>query len=235
MTNNKEKTKKKANRSTAVVQRRFEPKKLSLDDFPTPPWATRALCEWLKSKNIDIGNMSVREPAANRGYMVRPLTEYFKSVEGSDIHDYGYGFPVKNYITDENFSEVDFTITNPPFVLAKEFVQKALPTSKVGVAVIVRLAFIESKDRYYGLFKENPPSYLLQFVERVGMCKGKVEKDLATATAYCWLVWLKNDINKETRINWIEPCKDRLEKDEDYLGETVSPNISNFNSMFIEE
>lgn len=36
-----------ANRSTAVMQRRVEPLD-SLDDFPTPPWATRALCEWLE-------------------------------------------------------------------------------------------------------------------------------------------------------------------------------------------
>ena len=32
------------NRSSAVMQQRKEPHD-SLDDFPTPPWATRALCE----------------------------------------------------------------------------------------------------------------------------------------------------------------------------------------------
>jgi hypothetical protein len=34
------------NRSSAVMQQRSEPHD-SLDDFPTPPWATRALCVWL--------------------------------------------------------------------------------------------------------------------------------------------------------------------------------------------
>lgn len=227
-------TNKKGNRSTAVVQKRSEPK-FSLDDFPTPPWAIRALCEWLVSKNIAIDTMTVREPAANRGHMTNALSEFFKTVEGSDIHDYGYGFPVKNFVTEEDFSEVDFTITNPPFILAKDFIEKALRTSKVGVAVIVRLAFIEGKDRYNALFKENPPTYLLQFVERVGICKGTIKKDVPTATAYCWLVWLKDRKGEETRINWIEPCKERLEREDDYQTETVSPELSNYSNLFEEE
>lgn len=75
------------NRSTAVMQRRAEPHD-SLDDFPTPPWATRALCEFLRRSGEDTANMVAREPAANRGYMVRPLKEYFGRVEASDVHDY---------------------------------------------------------------------------------------------------------------------------------------------------
>ena len=80
------------NRSTAVMQRRVEAHD-SLDDFPTPPWATRALCEWLKHNASQPLDMFVcREPAANRGHMVKPLAEYFAAVEGSDVHDYGANF-----------------------------------------------------------------------------------------------------------------------------------------------
>jgi hypothetical protein len=67
------------NRSLAVMQQRSEPHD-SLDDFPTPPWATRALCEFLLFNGYEIENCTVREPAANRGHMVRPLQEYFASV-----------------------------------------------------------------------------------------------------------------------------------------------------------
>jgi hypothetical protein len=223
------------NTSSAVMQQRVEPK-TSLDDFPTPPWATRALCEWMLSKGKDLKTMSVREPAANRGHMVKPLCEYFEKVDASDIHDYGYGYPVKNYLTDETFSDINFTITNPPFILAREFAQKALRTSTDGVAIIVRLAFIEGKDRFYNLFKDNPPSYLLQFVERVGMVKGTIIKDTGSATAYCWLVWFKDDTSTETKINWIEPCKVSLEKDDDYpTVPTSSPELSTFNQLFEEE
>ena len=87
------------NRSTAVMQRRSEPHD-SLDDFPTPPWATRALCEFLLLTASDpellLSELTCREPAANRGHMVRPLREFFDEVRGSDVHDYGAGFPVND-------------------------------------------------------------------------------------------------------------------------------------------
>jgi hypothetical protein len=69
----------------AVMQRRHEAA-ASLDDFPTPPWATRALCEWLKPQLLD--GDACREPACGRGDMVRPLAEYFARVDAADVHDY---------------------------------------------------------------------------------------------------------------------------------------------------
>ena len=71
------------NTSSAVMQQRSEPHD-SLDDFPTPPWATRALCEFLSHDYGDLSQMTVREPAANRGHMVEPLQEYFGTVVASD-------------------------------------------------------------------------------------------------------------------------------------------------------
>ena len=80
------------NRSSAVMQQRSEPHD-SLDDFPTPPWATRALCEYIARYSARrLGDLSCREPAANRGHMVKPLFEYFGHVMASDVHDYGAGY-----------------------------------------------------------------------------------------------------------------------------------------------
>ena len=42
--------------------------------------------------------MTCREPAANRGHMVRPLAEHFAHVSASDIHDYGAGYEVQDYL-----------------------------------------------------------------------------------------------------------------------------------------
>jgi hypothetical protein len=77
------------NTSSVVMQQRIEPKR-SLDDFPTPPWATRALCETLVARGHRLAVEAVREPAANRAFMVCPLHEYFAEVKASDIADYGY-------------------------------------------------------------------------------------------------------------------------------------------------
>ena len=56
------------NTSHAVMAQRSEPRD-SLDDFPTPPWATRALCEKLIGARHDLAGMSVWEPACGQGYM----------------------------------------------------------------------------------------------------------------------------------------------------------------------
>ena len=203
------------NRSSAVMQQRSEPHD-SLDDFPTPPWATRALCEWL-DKDLSVNNLIVREPAANRGHMVKPLAEYFNRVEASDIHDYGVGYPVADYLWGPIPAPVDWTITNPPFRLAEQFIQRAMQSSTDGVAVIVRSAFLEGKSRFENLFSVTPPNYVLQFVERAPMCKGKIDPKVSSATAYSWLVWFKNDEQPvDTRLRWIAPCRKRLERESDY-------------------
>ena len=73
------------NTSTAVMQRRAEPHD-SLDFFPTPPWATRALCEHVLPGVWYSPRMVVWDPACGEGHMVRPLTEYFSEVLASDVH-----------------------------------------------------------------------------------------------------------------------------------------------------
>ncbi|TCM21532.1 hypothetical protein EDF56_101196 [Novosphingobium sp. PhB165] len=202
------------NTSSAVMQQRREAKD-ALDDFPTPPWATRALCEWIKA-NIreDLRYDSCREPAANRGHMVKPLSEYFATVFAADVHDYGAGFAVEDYLFGPLPTPVDWTITNPPFRLAEQFIERALATSDC-VAVIVRAAFLEGQGRFERLFAKNPPSHVLQFTERVVMHKGRLAPEGSTATAYAWLVWA--DRAADTKLRWIAPCRKRLERPEDYL------------------
>jgi hypothetical protein len=204
------------NVSTAVMQRRTEAHD-SLDDFPTPPWATRALCEFLRGEGEALGLQVVREPAANRGYMVRPLAEYFAPVEASDVHDYGMGWPVEDYLFPGNSErKVGWTITNPPFRLAEEFIEKARRTSLQGCAVIVRSAFLEGVGRHGRIFATWPPTFVLQFAERVVMHRGRVSADGSTATAYCWLVWRFYAPRGPTQLRWIAPCRARLERPGDY-------------------
>lgn len=214
------------NVSTAVMQRRVEPHK-SLDDFPTQPWAVRALCRWLAADGHKLGDMDVREPAANRGHMARPLGEFFRSVAASDIFDYGVGYPVSDYLFGPDPEPIDWTITNPPFRLAQAFIARALASSTCGVAMIVRSAFLEGAARYRELFAVIPPTQVLQFTDRVVMLQGRLVRTGATdpktgnkassATAYSWLVWDRGARSGRTGFDWIQPCRKVLERDEDYL------------------
>lgn len=189
-----------------------------LDDFPTPPWAVRALCEWLILGPADLRLMAastVREPAAGRGHMARALDERFGRVLASDVADYGAGYPVADYL--EGFpGKVDWTITNPPFRLAEDFARRACLTSTYGAAMLVRTQFLEGQRRYERLFALRPPTAVLQFTERVPMLKGRLDPAGSTATAYCWLVWLLDRPSERTELHWLSPCRARLEREEDY-------------------
>lgn len=202
------------NTSTAVMQRRVEPHH-SLDDYPTPPWATRALCEWLEARGHALQLDTVREPAANRGHMVRPLAEFFGRVEASDVHDYGAGYPIRDYLEMLPPDPVDWTITNPPFRLAEQFVQRMLETSRAGAAIFIRSAFTEGVKRHRTLFYAHQPRAILQFTERVPLNKARMDANMTTATAYCWIIWTRIP-PEATEYHWIAPCRKRLERPEDY-------------------
>lgn len=200
------------NTSHAVMSQRVEPHD-SLDFFPTPAWATRALCELLKAEYDWLNKYSAWEPACGEGHMAKPLGEYFKSVFASDVHNYGYGNVLDFLLPSDR--RAAFIITNPPFRLAQSFVEYALSRADIGVAVLVRTAFLESVGRYTELFKKHPPAIVAQFSERVPMFKGRVDAKGSTATAYCWIIWL-NDRFGATEFRWIPPCRQQLEKLGDY-------------------
>ncbi|UVI40231.1 hypothetical protein [Qipengyuania spongiae] len=199
------------NTSHAVMAQRVEPRD-SLDDFPTPPWATRALIEHVIGRDVQYQNCL--EPACGAGHMARTLDEYFDTVTGQDVADYGYG-DLQDYLTFEPNQRWDWVITNPPFRLAENFIDQALKMSRAGCAMLVRTTFIESVGRYRRLFSQQPPTKVAQFVERVPMVKGRLDKKASTATGYCWLVWQKNETSSSELV-WIPPCRKKLEFDDDY-------------------
>jgi hypothetical protein len=220
-----------ANTSHAVMAQRTEPHN-SLDDFPTPPWATRALMEHIDRWG-DVSDETCWEPACNRGHMAKPLREYFKTVHTSDVHDYSAEWDGQDRVCDFLFlnsepphiakNGVDWIITNPPFRLAEQFALRAFEIAREGVALFVRLAFLESIGRYEGLFSRHRPEWILQFSERVVLHKGRLAPEGSTATAYCWVIWL-HPFNKPCRFDghhfpafvWIPPCRARLELTRDY-------------------
>lgn len=207
------------NTSSAVMQQKKPQKQGDLNDYPTPPWATRGMLnEIMLPRYPRIVDQRVWEPCCNRGYMAEPLKEVFKEVHCSDIIDYGYSGhdDTLDFLSSskERCADFDWIITNPPFSMGKEIIQKALDVAHVGVAVITRVAFLEGGARYRDLFSKTPPTIVAQCVERVPMVEGRYDADISSATAYCWLIWEKNRV-KETILTWIPPCKAKYYKDSD--------------------
>jgi hypothetical protein len=110
---------------------------------------------------------------------------------------------------------VDWVITNSSFRLAEDFINRGLDVARHGMAMLTRTKFIESVGRYERLFSVNPPTKIVQFVERVPMVKGRIDRKASTATGYCWLVWEKN-LRMKSQLVWIPPCRKALERDDDY-------------------
>lgn len=203
----------------AVSAKRASPKD-GLDDFPTPPWATRALIEHVIGTDR-VKDLSCWEPAVNRRYMAKALEEYFAYTLESDIHDYSGHGATMDFLkaTVDTVFRPGWIITNPPFNKAQQFIEKAQTIALDGVAMLVRTSFLESVMRYQTLFMSNAPDIVAQFSERVPMVQGRCDPKASTATSYAWLVWYIDDIrqaNRKTILKWIQPCRKQLERPGDY-------------------
>lgn len=225
------------NRSSAVMQQRQATPPDELDYFPTPPWATRAACEFLAGDcGLELARASAWDPACGEMHMARPLAEYFRHVRASDVFLYCDGQEVVDFLSaaaaPEAKDSIDYLISNPPFLLAEEFIEAGLRVARVGVLMLVRSSFAEGQERYRRLWSRIPPTFELVFSERVVMLKGRLIRDGApdpfnldeegnprkasTATSYVWMAWLKHDLEWGCRKRWIAPCRLRLEREGDY-------------------
>jgi len=210
------------NGSRAVMASRAEPDE-SLDYFPTPPFATRALCEVILPRYCIARSSAAWEPACGEGHMAEVLGEYFREVVATDIHDYGYG-DVANFLNPGAHCFPDWVVTNPPFSdKAEAFVLRAIEVARVGVAMFLRLQWLETVGRYERIFKPHPPALIAQFSERVPLCKGRWDPDGSTATAYLWIVWNRSH-RGPTEFAWIPPGqRERLTRPDDRDRFTAHP------------
>ena len=157
--------------------------------------------------------------------VARALGEAFGSVLATDIHDYPASETLVPRAFHADFLGVaalplpapDWIVTNPPFSRAARFAAHALRLRpKGGVALFVRLAFLESIERWE-LFRHSPPAVVAPFVERVPVWRGRIApKGGSTATAYAWVVWRGGVQRGPTRLMWIPPCRKALEQPGDY-------------------
>lgn len=212
---------------TSVMASRAATAPDDLDYFPTPPWAARAGGELLQK--LDPGRWTCWEPACGEGHMATGLYDYFPIVYQSDIFPYAkagadgeilWQVNAFDFLSDgaPRYSDVDWIVTNPPFKLGEAFVRQALKHARRGVAMLLRLAFLEGVARHKLLYEDHPLSVLAPFAERVPMVKGKWDPDASSATAYAWFIWLKPEVSRCPRVVPIAPgAKVRLHRADDLV------------------
>lgn len=167
-----------------------------VDDFySTDPVAIDYL---LKYEDFD---NNIWECACGNGVLSKRLIEYGHIVYSTDKYYRGYG-TVQNFLTVNEKFDGDI-ITNPPFKLAFEFVNKALELTNRKVAMFLRIQFIESQKRYTHIFKDNPPKKIMPFVKRINCYRNDDRSLKGSTTLYAWFVWDK-EYDGKTTIEWID-------------------------------
>jgi hypothetical protein len=165
------------------------------DWYPTPAWATHALCA------VERFEGAIWEPACGDGAMVRVLYDYSNHVEASDRYDRGFGK------TGVDFPSSAFTapniITNPPFNLAEEFVHAGLRQSTHKLCLLLRLAFLEGAGRQKTIFQESPPSRVWVFSERITFYPGGIQTAGSGTLSYAWFCWDRQAEPGPTILGWL--------------------------------
>lgn len=203
----------------AVMASRVATETGDLDYFPTPPWAARAGGELIRA--IDPGDWTAWEPACGEGHLVHGLRDYFATVHASDVFDYGFGEVVDFLAPDRpprGPQGPDWIVTNPPFKLGEAFVRRAYAEARRGVAMLLRLQFIEGGRRHALFAQDCPLTILAPFSERVPMVKGRWDPDASSATAYAWFIFRKGAAPGPAAVHLIPPgSKDRLSRPGDLI------------------
>lgn len=148
----------------------------ALDFYPTPPEVTIALMEFLK-----LDPCKIWEPACGDLAMSKVLEKYGHKVRSTDINT-GTDYLMTN-------GSANAIITNPPFNLSSEFIEKALKEATI-VAMLLKSQYWHAKKRY-DLFKENPPAYILPLTWRPDFLAG--EKGGSPTMEVHWTVWIKGN------------------------------------------
>lgn len=169
------------------------------DYYATEPKATELLL------GVEKFNHTIWECACGGGHISEVLKKHGHNVFSSDIVNRGYEeTSILDFLKWSDNNPLDI-VTNPPYKLAKEFVEHALNISEDGVkvAMFLKLTFLESQSRR-NLFEKYPPKTLYVSSSRLQCAKNDdFEKYKGTnAVAYGWYVWEKG-FKGNPEIKWI--------------------------------
>ena len=111
------------------------------DDFyETPYQAVRCLLDNEKFEG------EIWECACGKNAIVNEISKDYNNIYYSDLVDRGVNANIEDFLTSNR--KTNNIVTNPPFSLALPFVKKALELSDNKVAMLLRIQFLEGKERY---------------------------------------------------------------------------------------
>ncbi|MCU7836139.1 MAG: hypothetical protein KZQ83_12935 [gamma proteobacterium symbiont of Taylorina sp.] len=156
------------------------------DDFyVTPKWCTESLLpliDWTQIKTF-------HEPCKGSGAI-------YNRIQLDDENKYWSEIRCGRDYLNVDHEQVDIIITNPPYKLAREFIEKALGHGKT-VIMLLRLNFLESQGRYE-FWQANPPSHIITLSKRPSFTNKGTD-----STGYAWFCWGGENVIKGHALQWI--------------------------------
>lgn len=150
----------------------------------------------------------ILEPACGQGHISETLKEILPNfnIISTDLIDRGYGQGGVNFLTHDYGRTFNTVITNPPFSLAKEFIEKGLEIADKYVIMLCKIQLLEGIKRK-DMFLNTPLKYVYVHTTRQATWKeGKPTdskgKKWATTMCLAWFVWDK-EYDGEPVIRWI--------------------------------
>lgn len=174
------------------------------DYYATPYEATRMLLD-----NVDFKG-GFLEPCVGGGHIANVIKEYSNSeVFGSDLVDRGYPDTlIADFLTHNFNSKFDNIITNPPYSLAQEFLEKGMNVinNDGKIAMFLKIQFLEGAKRR-GMFSKYPPKYIYVFSKRQnpwrnGIAVDEKGKPWSSTMCFAWFVWEKGFAG-EPVVRWL--------------------------------
>jgi hypothetical protein len=144
------------------------------------------------------------EPACGEGHISKFLVG--GKVISRDLINRGYGDKFEDFLTSEH-QNIDTVITNPPFNLFQEFVEKGLNVANKKVILFGKLQALEGSKRATFL-QTTPLRTIYVFKKRQNpLWNGKdysevIGKKTSSTMAFAWFVWEKGYTGKP-QIEWI--------------------------------
>ena len=134
------------------------------------------------------------EPACGEGHISKVLAAHGYEVISTDLIYRGFGDPEPlNFLEEPLDGFEGDIITNPPYSVGLQFVERALESVRPGgkVAMFLKVQFLEGKRRGE-FFKKSPPRSVYISRSRLACYKnGDLTTNPESAIAYAWYVWEK--------------------------------------------
>lgn len=181
-------------------------KRVEYDYYATNPKALTMLLN-----KYDIYGQDILEPCVGR-HIAETLKNFYtnkRNITCMDIVDRSYpNTIIQDFLELDTDKKYDAIVTNPPYSLAKEFVEKSMELLKPDgqVAMFMKIQFLEGKKRKE-LFEKYPPKYIYVFRNRMATWNNGQEfdengKHWATTMCHCWFIWEKHSTT-EPIIRWL--------------------------------